>query len=393
MASVEWTRAQHGTPAGRVRGAGQAATRRAGGGQRVRTVAHWIVVGGALGYLAWSVPGMVAEVAGAGARVDHVQWMQLTAAALCGVGAVVAYGELTRQLLVVGGVRVPVTTMQGINFAQNAVSATVPVVGGPGSFGYAINQLRRRGVDSAVAAWAVLMTAMITTVTLLVLTCLGLAWTGRVPPLVAVPAAVVVALGAAGVWLLLTHPTVLRRGLPLVLRLGHRTPGVCDGCRRTWADRADSVARRVSDQVASLRPSGPRWMVLIGVALAGWALDFLTLVASAAATDVQVSVTVLVLGFLVVQGAIALQILPGGAGLADAGLLGILLASGVPAASAAVTVLIYRIISWLGPSVVGWVVYALQPHGTPAHSHEAHLPEPAPVAYPLPASHASSAPV
>jgi hypothetical protein len=41
----------------------------------------------------------------------------------------VVYAELHRQMLLVGGARVPVAAVQSINFVENAVSLTVPVVG------------------------------------------------------------------------------------------------------------------------------------------------------------------------------------------------------------------------------------------------------------------------
>ena len=288
---------------------------------------------------------------------------------VCAVGALVAYGELHRQLLLVGGFRLRARTVQEITFAQNAVATTVPVVGGAGAIGYGINQLRRRGVDAAVAAWTVLLAGLISSVLLIVLGALGLAWAGRIPLLLAISAGAFVTFGVTGCWLLLTHPAALQRGLHLFPRVGHRTPGLCEDCRKTWSERADDVARRLATQVAALRPSGGRWTVLIGFALLSWAFDFLTLVTSAKATDARIPAAVLAVGFVVVQASIALQIMPGGAGLAEAGLFSILLGSGVGAASAAATVLIYRVISWLGLSLVGWVVYALQPHGKQVHLH------------------------
>jgi hypothetical protein len=338
------------------------------------------VVGGALAYLAWQIPDMAGQFANAGAEVGRVRWVWVAVAVLSGVGSLAAYGELHRQLLLVGGVRMKVTTVQGINVAQNAVSATIPVVGGAGSLGYAISQLRRRGVGSTLAAWSVLLTSAVSTVALLVLCSLGLAWAGEIPVFIGIAGALVITLGTTSMWLLLTHPTVLRSGLHMLLRMGHRTPGVCGGCRRTWADRADSMAGRLSEQVASFRPSGGRWATLIGVAVASWVLDFLALAATAQATGARASWAALVVGFLVVQGTVALQILPGGAGLAETGLLGTLLAFGVGAAPAAVTVLIYRAISWLGLSLAGWGVYALQPHATPTHKHASVTTEPTPAA-------------
>jgi uncharacterized membrane protein YbhN (UPF0104 family) len=317
-----------------------------------RPVLHWAVVGAALGWVAWRIPGMVAQFTDTGVHVDHVQWGWLLVAVLSGAGALAVYGELHRQLLVVGGVDLPASTVQGINFAQNAVSTTVPVVGGAGSLGYGITQLRKRGVNGPVAAWSVLMAGLITTVTLIVVGSLGLAIAGEIPAGVAVPIALTVGFGTAGAWQLLTHPAVLRRGVHALLRIAPRK----------WATRAEWSALALSENVAALRPSGRQWLALVAVALLSWVLDFVTLVASVLSVDVEIPWAALVAGFLIVQGSIALQILPGGAGLAETGLLGVLLSAGIAAAPAGAIVLFYRAITWLGLAVVGWVVYALLPH-------------------------------
>src|SRR3954454_5485360 len=119
MVSVEWTGMRPvGMGDGVLRGGGRANDVRRDAGRAVgsrpglgwRTVAHWVVVGGALGYLAWRIPGMAVQFA----QLDHVRWEWLVVAGVSGLGALVAYGELHRQLLLVGGVRLPVATVQGI---------------------------------------------------------------------------------------------------------------------------------------------------------------------------------------------------------------------------------------------------------------------------------------
>jgi uncharacterized membrane protein YbhN (UPF0104 family) len=330
-----------------------------------RAVLHWAVVGAALGWVGWRIPSMVAQFTETGEPLDHVRWGWLLVAALSGAGALAVYGELHRQLLVVGGVRLPARTVQGINFAQNAVSTTVPVVGGAGSLGYGIQQLRRRGVNGPVAAWSVLMAGLITTVVLIVVGALALAASGELPAVVAVPIAAVIGGGTFGAWQLLTHPAVLRRLVHGVLRLAPRR----------WADGAESAAIRLSDNVASLRPSGRRWLALVGVALLSWVLDFVTLVASVLSVDVEIPWAALVVGFLIVQGSIALQVLPGGAGLAETGLLGVLLGAGIAATPAGVIVLFYRAITWLGLAVLGWVVYAVLPRTASANAVNGRHPE------------------
>jgi uncharacterized membrane protein YbhN (UPF0104 family) len=332
-------------------------------------VAHWLVVAAAVGYLAWVAPGLVADAGRAIRQLDHLRWGWLAVAVLCGVAALVVYGELHRQLLLVGRARVSVAAVQSINFVENAVSVTVPVVGGAGALAYAIDQLRRRRVDATLASWSVLAAGVISTVTLLLLGAVGLGATGRVPLVVGLSVAVLIALGCVGMWKVVSHPTVLRRVLyPLVL-LGRWIPGMCDSCRLAWAVRTEQVSRRLSTRIGVLRPSTGRWVALILLAALPWALDFSCLAVSVVAVGSPVPWGGLLVGFLLVQASVALQIFPGGVGLAETSLLAVLLASGVAAGPAAASVLIYRSITWLGMALVGWALYALSIHTSPLHIH------------------------
>lgn len=343
-------------------------------GRHWRQSAHWVIVGGAIAYLAWKIPGFVKEVARSGGMTYDVHWEWLAVAAVGSLGALALYGELHRQLLLVGNAHLPVRTVQGINIVQNAVSSTIPVVGGAGALVYGIDQLRRRGVDTALASWSVLIAGLVDALTLAVLGALGLGWAGRIEVITAVVLALLVVMVAISGWVLLTHPAVLQSGLHGLLKLGGRIPGFCPPCREAWLRRTEQAARRLSGRVALLRPGGSRWLLVISLAIVSWALDYLALAATVAAVGSPVPWEVLAVGFLVVQGSIALQIFPGGAGIAETGLLGVLLAAGVAAGPAAVSVLTYRAITWLGLSVLGWAIYAAWIHTSPVRIHR-HVPE------------------
>jgi len=343
-------------------------------GRRWRQAAHWVIVGAAIGYLAWKVPGFVRDVSQSGRTVGSVRWDWVLLATVCSLAALVVYGELHRQLLLVGSARLRVRTVQGINIVQNAVSSTIPVVGGAGALVYAIDQLRRRGVDSALASWSVLVAGLVDTLTLVALGALGLGFAGRIGVVTAVLITLLVVLVSVGGWALLTHPAVLWRGLHGLLTLASRIPGYCPPCRDAWRRRTEEAAQRLSTRIALLRPGGPRWLLVIALAIVSWALDYLALITTVSAVVSPVPWAVLTVGFLIVQGSIALQIFPGGAGLAETGLLGVLLAAGVAAAPAAVSVLAYRAISWLGLSLLGWAVYAVWIHTSPVRLHR-HTPE------------------
>lgn len=219
-----------------------------------RKAAHWVIVGAAVGYLIYAIPGLARDVDQASEPLNHLRWEWVTVAAGCGVLALVVYGELHRQLLLVGGARVPGLTVQGINFVENAVSVTVPVVGGAGAIVYAIAQLRRRDVDAPLASWSVLLAGVLATLTLLVLGAIGLGLGGRLPLGVALTLAALIGLGSVGAWKVITHPTVLRQSLRPVVWLGRWLPGRCASCRQAWAVHAEQVVGRLAERIAARAP-------------------------------------------------------------------------------------------------------------------------------------------
>jgi putative heme transporter len=333
--------------------------------KRSRTIAQWALAAAGAGLLVWQLPALMTEAAGLSDELARLRWGWVLAAVVLGVGGLAAYAELHRRLLMAGGVRLPVRTAQAINFAENALSTTLPAVGNAAGFVYATYQLRKRQVDVALAAWSLVLSGVVATIVLLLLGLLGAGWAGLIPALAAGALAAGVALGAWACWAVVTRPAVLHRCLLGSARLVRRSSALGRTRWHSWASDPDATAQRMSGRIGLLRPSMLQWSVIAAVAVLSWVMDLLSLFASAAALGVAVPWSALVLGFLVVQGAIALQIFPGGAGLAEAGLLGVLVASGVPIASAMATVLVYRIINWLGLAVLGWIVYAVQIHMAP----------------------------
>lgn len=339
-----------------------------------RPIVHWAVAAAAAGALATQIPKLSHDLVLAGEPLAHMRWRWLLLAAIAALGGLALYGEMHRQLLMVGGVRLSIRTIQGITFAQNAISNTVPVVGGAGALAYAIEQLRRQRVDAPLASWAVFLAGLLDTLALLVLAVLGLGWAVHLPVLLVTLAVVVIVLGAAICWIVLTHPAVLRRAMHVLLVVGSHLPVLCLECRQTWARRAEQGARRLSVRIGLLRPTSRRWLILAVLVIASWGLDFFTLIAAVAAVGLPVPVSVLLVGFLIVQASIALQIFPGGAGLASAGLLGVMVAAGVAVAPAAASTLLYRGITWTALALVGWVVYVIRIHTGPEIAHR-HPPE------------------
>lgn len=332
--------------------------------RRWSVVVRALLAAAAVGYLVWRVPTDLRSAAPSLGHISSLRWWWLVAAVLLAVASLAGYGEMHRRLLAVGGRRVPAGPVQEITFAQNAVSQTVPAVGGPLSAGYAVSQLRRLGVDTALATWAVVLAGFLTVAAFVPLGLAALAWAG----MLSVPMAAVAELLAVGAILaagaLLTRPRVLRRAVGvLAVAVAHVPPAR----RMAWTSDPGRAADRIATRLSAVRPSGRQWAVLLGLAAGTWIFDFLALAAGFSVFAASLPWAALAVGYLIVQVSIAVQITPGGAGLADAGLFGALVAFGVAPGAAAAAALTYRGIAWLGMALLGWAAYgrrALRPTQT-----------------------------
>lgn len=271
------------------------------------------------------------------------------AALLLSLSSLVVYGELHRRLLVVAGARLPGRTVQAVTVAGNAVSLTLPTVGTALGPAYAVRALVRRGVTTMAAAWSVGAAAVVTAVVLAALAPLGLAAGG------VLSAVAGTTLSAALVAAVVVLAALLR---PRADR--HPAAAPVDGARLRPVRAA--IARAYA-WAAVHRPSPGETVVVVVLAALTWALDIGALALCAGATRAPFTAGAVLVGYLAVQGSIAIRLTPGGAGLAEAGLLAALVTAGMPAAAATVTVALYRAVSWLAPAAVGWVVVLVLSEG------------------------------
>jgi uncharacterized protein (TIRG00374 family) len=105
-----------------------------------------------------------------------------------------------------------------------------------------------------------------------------------------------------------------------------------------------------------------RNLLVIAGSLGYWAWDNAVLWATFHAFDFSPPVTVILLGYLIGQLG-GLLPLPGGLGGIDGGLIGTLIVYGTPAAVTATAVLVYRVILFWLPLLVGAVAFILLRRG------------------------------
>ena len=102
---------------------------------------------------------------------------------------------------------------------------------------------------------------------------------------------------------------------------------------------------------------GPRWGRAVAGTVARWAFDYATLVAALAAVGSTPNLALILLAFCAAQVLAQVPFTPGGLGFVEAGLTATLALAGVPAASAVLATLAYRLASYWLPLPVGLAAY------------------------------------
>jgi uncharacterized membrane protein YbhN (UPF0104 family) len=138
--------------------------------------------------------------------------------------------------------------------------------------------------------------------------------------------------------------TAALAGAPLLARWSARTSG------SGWLHKAGTaLAEGITEAGRLLLTRDP---LLIGGAVGYWLFDNLVLLAAFAAFGATPPLIIVLMAYLIGQLGGALPI-PGGLGGIDGGLIGTLIVYGIPAAQAAAAVLLYRVVLFWIPLVMG----------------------------------------
>lgn len=313
----------------------------------------WVLAVTGLGVAVWQVAPVMAGVGDVASRLAQLRWGWLSVALMLSAASLAVYGELHRLLLAYGGSRLPGRTVQAVTIAGNAVSLTVPAAGAAAGSAYAVSALHIRGVSLALSAWAVGMAGIVATIVLVVLAPLGLAGDGLLSLPVGGGVSALLLVLVIGAYVLLRKQRVLAWAGRRAVWVARRLPVL----RRMTAATPAQAATGFSEWVTGRVLDPGQGTLVMAAAVATWVLDFLALAGCVAAAAAPVPWPAVAVGYLVVQASILVRLTPGGAGPAETGLLAVLIGGGVPAGSAAIAVVLYRAISWVGPAVVGWCVF------------------------------------
>jgi uncharacterized protein (TIRG00374 family) len=279
-----------------------------------------------------------------------VGWM--VASVLAEGTSLAGFGLLQHRVLRVAGARIALPGLVGLSLANEAIANTVP--GGPAvSCVYRYRYYQRRGADGATSGWCVFMVVIAQAVGMSLLLLVGAA-----VALLASASVGGAGIAAVGLVIVIAGGVVLvRRDLVLRLiaagvRIAQRLTG---HPKRGASERIEAALARIREIPLSARATA----MIVAIAVAVWACDFLCLLCSFAAVHAAVPWKGVLLAYGAAQAAGSLPVVPGGLGIVEGSLAVILVAYRVARIPAIGAALAYRLVSFWLSIAVGWVSVGL----------------------------------
>lgn len=299
--------------------------------------------------LVWGWPSL--EKAFAQLRAPRVE--PLVLAVLAELGVMGAYARMQRHLLRSAGVRVSVRRHLALAYAAHSLSVTLP--GGTAfSTQYNYRQMMRFGATSAVAAWCIALSGLLSATALAVVTAVGAFTAGN-----GVQWRSLVGLGIALV-LVVVGIRWLAHGTDRLDRATRAVVGGVNRLRRKPAAHGLDRIRELEGQFGAAHLTPGHGVAAAVYALLNWMLDALCLwMCIRAVTDLPVSPAQVLLAYCAGMAAGSITIIPGGLGIIDSALILGLVAADIPAPTAIAAVVLYRIISFGFVIGAGWIIWLL----------------------------------
>jgi putative heme transporter len=338
----------------------QAAATKRGLGSFLRRLLNVVVIGGSLGALAWLLVTQHDQLGRALDGVGHAKLRLVIFAVVCERLSMFSFARLQVRLLRSGGQGLDLRSAVGIVFAGNALSLTVPVAGPGLAVAFTYRELEHHKIERPAAAFALFVSGVLSTMTLMMIIAVGLLVSGNAlaAALGLLPAIVVVA--AIGGALCSLRIPACRRLLDRAAAGGVR---IVQRLRRKHDEAPEAVVARALQQLADLHLNRGDWVAAAGLAFLNWLADAACLALSIRATGTHIPLRHLLLVWSAGQAAGGIGLTPGGVGVVEVALAAALVGSGMPAARAAVAVMIYRLISLWLLLLIGWIVYVAIRYG------------------------------
>ena len=307
------------------------------------------IVGVGLAALAlWVLSGHRDEFSGFAQVLGNLRWWWLPAAIAAEAASYVAFAGLQYRLMSVGGLEPPVRPLMAMTWAAQAINNSLPA-GTVLASVYAFRWYRRFGANDTLAGWSLVGTMVASVVSLALVAAAGLALADEQgASLDLIPVVVGVLLVALAIGALFVYERPLAAVVTLGVRVSRRVIG------RPRGELADQI-QRVVERVTVVRLSWRDVTAVVGWGLGNWLLDCACFALCFLAIGAPIPIGGLLLAYGAGQLAANLPVTPGGLGAVEGSITFALVAFGGDLTSSLDAVLVYRLISFWGQLVVGWL--------------------------------------
>ena len=261
-----------------------------------------------------------------------------------------SFAQIQRTLLRSAGVTVRQWRSEAAFYAGNALSTTLP--GGPVlSATFVYRQQRQWGASPVVASWQLVMSGVLQVVGLALLGLGGAFLLGAKDN----PFSLLFTLGGFLALLLLAQAVATRP--ELIDGIGVKVLGWVNSARGKPTATGLHKWRETLAQVESVSLSRRALGASVGWSLFNWIADVACLAFAAYAAGGPPSLPGLTVAYAAARAVGSIPLMPGGLLVVEAVLVPGLVSSGMALPDAISAMLIYRLVSWIFISAIGWVVF------------------------------------
>ena len=290
------------------------------------------------------------QLAKAWKSLYSANWWWVLAAIVAAMASMHSFAQIQRTLLRSAGVQVRQWRSEAAFYAGNALSTTMP--GGPVlSATFIYRQQRMWGASPVVASWQLVMSGVLQVIGLALLGLGGAFLLGASKN----PLSLIFSLGGFLAIVLLAQAVATRP--ELIDGIGVRVLSWVNSLRGKPVDTGLQRWRETLDQLESVQLGRRDLGVAFSWSLFNWVADVACLVFACYATGGHPSLAGVTVAYAAARAVGSIPLMPGGLLVVEAVLVPGLVSSGMSLASAISAMLIYRLVSWIFISAIGWVVF------------------------------------
>ncbi|MFN8032497.1 MAG: YbhN family protein [Mycobacterium sp.] len=311
---------------------------------------RWAVIGLALIVLAVEASLVWDQLAKAWMSLLSANWWWVLAAVVAAMASMHSFAQIQRTLLRSAGVVVHQWRSEAAFYAGNALSTTMP--GGPVlSATFVYRQQRSWGASPVVASWQLVMSGALQVVGLALLGLGGAFLLGAKNN----PFSLLFTLGGFVALLLLAQAVATRP--ELIDGIGIRVLGWVNSARGKPPETGLVKWRATLEQLESVSLNRRELGVAFSWSFFNWVADVACLAFAAYAAGGKPSLAGLTVAYAAARAVGSIPLMPGGLLVVEAVLVPGLVSSGMTLPDAISAMLIYRLVSWIFISAIGWVVF------------------------------------